>query len=430
MINRLLTNKLVREAAFYGLATAINRGLMLLGLPFLGKMLSIEDFGVWSLTQVLVSLGAPLFSLNGSSGILREGIGNPPMGYALFNRFSLETLKISVLAGLVLVFLPKDWIFYTVLMVLTEAFASLVLAWYRSQDRHISYFAVVFTRLLALAGAIIFVMDNPSLKGILFYQTILGIVLLFPFLAHSYLQKISPVPYNFRPVLIFCLHLIPHGFAQWVISGSDRIIIKAMLDDSALGHYSLAYALSMSIMLINSGLSMTVGVDLIRDYHDWSTTMKRTKSIALYSAVFLAASVGLVAFIAIFKNHVGFLENLTPAGVDLMPWILNGMYFMGIYLFFINYLNYLRKSVLLSSITIIAAIVNVVLTIILINFLGIEGAAIGTFVSYFVLMTLSMVFAIRKVPLRRNGFLIDIALITITVIINHILIILINFSWT
>ncbi len=428
MISRLLNSKLVREAAFYGLATAINRGLMLLGLPFLGKMLSIEDFGVWSLTQVLVSLGAPFISLNGSSGILREGIGNPQMGHTLFNRFSLETLKISVLAGLVLIFLQRDWIFYTVLMVLTEAFASLVMAWYRSQDSHILYFAVVFTRLLALGGAIFIEMDDPTLQGILFYQTLLGIGLLLPFLAHSYLKKIPPVSYNFRPVLAFCLHLLPHGFAQWVISGSDRIIIKAMLDDSALGHYSLAYTLSMSIVLINSGVGMTVGVDIIRDYQTWSTTLKRTKSIALYSAVFLAASVGLVGFITLFKHHIGSLENLTPAAVNLMPWILDGMYFMGIYLFFINYLNYLRESVLLSSITIISAILNVVLTIILIKFLGIEGAAIGTFVAYFALMALSMFFAVKKVPLKRNTFLVDIAIVTATVVVNHFLIILINFN--
>lgn len=401
---------------------------MLLGLPFLGKMLSIEDFGVWSLTQVLISLGTPLFSLNGSSGILREGIGNPQMGHTLFNRFSLETLKISVLSGLVLIFLQKDWIFYTGLMVLTEAFASLVMAWYRSQDSHILYFAVVFTRLLALGGAIFMEMDAPTLQGILFYQTILGIGLLLPFLVYSYWQQIPPVPYNFRPILAFCLHLIPHGFAQWVISGSDRIIIKAMLDDFALGHYSMAYALSMSIMLINSGIGMTVGIDIIREYQSWAETMKRTKSIALYSVVFLAASVGLVGFITLFKNKIGFLENLTPAAVDLMPWILNGMYFMGIYLLFINYLNYLRESILLSSITIIAAVLNVVLTIILIKFLGIEGAAIGTFVSYFALMTLSMFFAVKKVPLKRNIFLVDIAMVTATVVLNHFVIILINFN--
>jgi O-antigen/teichoic acid export membrane protein len=403
----------------YSLATAINRGLVFLALPFLGKSLSIEDFGLWTLSQIIVSLGAPLFSLNGASGILREGVGNRNLGFAIFNRFVQITLKISLAVVVLSVFLPKNWIFYTLFLVLIEAFASLITIWYRSQDRHILYFTAVFTKLFALACTIVITGNDSALLDILFYQAIFGAVFLLPFFIHTYFQeKVIKVEYDFQKVLIFCLALLPHGFSQWIISSSDRIIIKSSLGDSSLGHYSLAYTLAMSIMLINSGLGMTVGVDVIRDYSLWQNTSRRSKAILFYSLLFLSASIGLVLIVTHFKDQLPFLRNLTKETVKLLPLILNGMYFMGIYLFYINYLNYLRKSVLLSSITIGTAILNVLLTLILIQFFDVEGAAISALFSYFFIMIASMWFAVKKASLPRRYYIIDIGLICITTAVN------------
>ena len=422
LIKRFLKNKLLHETIFYGVATAINRGLILLALPFLGKSLSIEEYGVWTLSQVLISLGAPLFSLNGSAGVLREGTGNKAQGFLVYKKYLKITTQIALCASVALFLLKRDWIFYTIWLVLIEAYLSLITAWYRSQDKHILYFVAVFTKLVALVAAIYLSSSSPSLLIVLHYQTIVGASLLTPLLVVTILQNATiSGSIAFKGVIIFSLGLLPHGFSQWILSGSDRLIIKYMLGDMQLGYYSLAYTLSMSVMLINSGLGMTIPVDIIKHHSIWINTGRRTKLIVGYSALFLATSIALVVVSHSFKEYLPFLKDVNHDVLLLMPWILNGMYFLGIYLFFINYLFYQRKSMLVSLITTVAAIFNIVLTISLVDPFGIEGAAFSTFVAYLIYMAASMWGAIKHQSLPGKYYRVDIMVIAITAILNHLI---------
>src|SRR5690606_20593559 len=137
----------------------------------------------------------------------------------------------------------------------------------------------------------------------------------------------------FKEVIAFSLGLLPHGFSQWILSGSDRLIIKSMLGNVQLGYYSLAYTLSMCVMLINSGLGMTIPVDIIKHHAIWVNSGRRTKFIAVYSLLFLITSFSLVTIPHFFKEYLPFLKDVNQRVLTLMPWILNGMYFLGIYLF-------------------------------------------------------------------------------------------------
>ncbi len=412
---------MVVEAVSYSLATGINRGLVLLALPFLGKRLTIEEFGLWSLTQIIVSLGAPVVSLNGAAGILREGIGNPPLGFSVFRYFNKVTALISMLAIIIVSLVKVDWLFYAILLVVIEGFASMISIWYRSRDQHQLYFSVVFSKLSALVFAILIVGEPADLTGILFYQTFFGALFLLPFFIHVYFfEKIQRINFDRKAVLIFCAALIPHGLSQWIMSSSDRIIIKSFLGDSELGQYSVTYTLALCLMLLNSGLGMSVGVDVVKNYKLWTTTNRRSRGIVLYSVAFTLVSIALVAFVVQFKPHLTFLNGLRMESLTLLPWILNGMYFMGIYLFYINYLNYLRESVLLSSITIGAAIVNVLITLSLIQSWGIHGAAVSAFISYLALMAASMIFSIKKAELAKESYMRDVAVVVVTATIIYV----------
>ena len=64
---------MVKSTLFYGITTGINKGAPLLLMPFLISVLSISEFGIYSLAQTLISLLTPVISLNGGAAILREG---------------------------------------------------------------------------------------------------------------------------------------------------------------------------------------------------------------------------------------------------------------------------------------------------------------------------------------------------------------------
>jgi O-antigen/teichoic acid export membrane protein len=432
LFKKIYRNQLFRETLFYGLATAINRGLILLALPFLGKYLSIEEYGVWSLSQILITLGAPLLSMNGSAAILREGADNHLLGYSVYKRFFNLQCVTAVIVGLGVLFIRRDWIFYTILLIVIEAFLSLLISWYRAQDKHFMYFLAVSTKLVSLFGAILITThlgDESSLINILRYQSILAALLLFPLLALSVADKVQSahVP-DFKNILIFCLALLPHGFSQWILSGSDRLIIKSILGNSLLGYYSLAYSLAMVIMLINSGLGMTIPVDMIKQYTTWVQTNRRTISITLYSFVFLATSISIMLGAIFLKPYFGFLKDVNELVLSLLPWISGGMYFIGVYIFYINYLFYNRKSALVSTITSLAAVFSILCTFALVKMIGVEGAAVSTFISYFIYMAASFWAAVKFADLPWKSCRRDVVIILLTVVINHIALNLISYG--
>jgi O-antigen/teichoic acid export membrane protein len=275
---------------------------------------------------------------------------------------------------------------------------------------------------VALVAAIYLGRSSPSLLSVLHYQTIFGALLLAPMIIITMLENTAiSGTVAFKGVIVFSLGLLPHGFSQWILSGSDRLIIKSMLGDVQLGYYSLAYTLAMCVMLINSGLGMTIPVDIIKHHTVWVNTGKRTKLIGMYSLLFLITSISLVVIPHFFKEYLPFLKDVNQQVLKLMPWILNGMYFLGIYLFYINYLFYKRKSMLVSMITTVSAIFSILLTFSLVRFLGIEGAAFSTFFSYLMYMGASMWGAIKHDSLPSNYYRTDIVVITATAVLNHLI---------
>ena len=152
--------KFLKTTVFYGVSTAINKGLMLIALPLLGSVLNIEEYGLWTLSQIAISLGAPLISFNSAAGILREGIANQNIGYSSFIKYSRLIALISSILLLGMFFFPKTWLWYTMVLIVIESFQNTLLGWYRSRDRHINYFLIILLKLVALIGAVLLVQDR------------------------------------------------------------------------------------------------------------------------------------------------------------------------------------------------------------------------------------------------------------------------------
>ncbi|MGI3391592.1 hypothetical protein [Acinetobacter baumannii] len=85
----------MRNFILYGLASAFNRGGVFLILPLLAALLSVVDYGKFSLYMTVVQLLVPLISLNISLLVGREIYEKPIVVKSfvvLFNRFSIFTI--------------------------------------------------------------------------------------------------------------------------------------------------------------------------------------------------------------------------------------------------------------------------------------------------------------------------------------------------
>lgn len=402
-ISKLYKNNLINSTILYGLSTAINKGLILIALPLLGKILSMEEYGIWSLTQIFISLGAPVISLNAFSGILREGVDNKKKGYSVFLKYLEVVSLITTSACLFIFWIDENWIFYTMLLIFVESFQLIILGWYRSQDKHLQYFGVCLAKLIALLFSILLIWEEPILVDLLKYQFVFGAILLFVFILAELFKKHKTEEGSIKinQVFRFSILLIPHSLAQWILSGSDRIAIKWLLNDFELGRYSLAYSIAMILMLVNSGLGLTIPNFVIKNYDKWITGQFKSKILILYGVVTFMITSSIFLFIDFLKEYISIFKAIDYELKLIILILIVGIFLLGIYYFYVNILFYHRKSKTISLITFLVGMFNVLGTIFLVEKIGIFGASIITFASYLIYYLATIYQAIRIEPKLR-----------------------------
>ena len=269
---------------FYSLANALNKGLSILALPILSGFLSVDEFGIWSLSHVSLVVIAPLISFNGYASILREGVGNKELAWSVLKKYLKVTLLISLPIVLLGAFYFSSWIFLTLLLASAEAFQTLLLGWYRSQDKHISYFLISLIKITSIVLAI-YLLNDVNVISILQYQLYISTTLLLFFLIMILLQnnKLVGVDFNVRDIFVFSILLIPHNVSLWILSSSDRFIIKSLVGEYLLGIYSICYSIGLVIMLLNTGIAMVLPNYIIKSYTTYMKKSVRFKLIIAYS---------------------------------------------------------------------------------------------------------------------------------------------------
>jgi len=155
----------------------------------------------------------------------------------------------------------------------------------------------------------------------------------------------------------------------------DRLVINKELGLEMTGIYMVAVSLGSALNLIFNSINKAYSPWLFGQLKENNQEKKITivKNTYLYF-IFLILMSFLAFFIAppILKLIVG--EKFHRAA-DVLPIIVIGQVFLGMYFMVTNYIFYVKKTKYLSYVTISSGAINVVLLLLLIPHYGISGAA-------------------------------------------------------
>lgn len=191
-------------------------------------------------------------------------------------------------------------------------------------------------------------------------------------------------PRHLLAALAFGLPLVPHLFAHWGLSLSDRAILSAWVDASELGVYNLGYQVGAIASLFIVALNQSILPDYGRALTNVSARRELARLVTYH--VHLVAFAGLGT--ALLGPHV--IRFVTPESysraADVIPWIALGSVFYGLYVIRMNAVTMIAGETRWVWIaTLLAASVNVMLNLLLVPVWGIMAAAINTAVGYAVL---------------------------------------------
>lgn len=398
----------MKQLLLYGLASGFNRGGMFLILPLLSSLLSISDYGRFSLYIVLVQVLVPLISLNIVSIIGRE-IFEKYRVTVFFTVAFVRFASVSILLCIVGYILFQSVALLIIIYALMEAIFLIISTFVRFKNSAENYFYTCISKMVLLVVLLVslFFLSREYLSDVnilIIIFTLSNLSIAIPFL--KFLMgikiknnKLATVLKKQGAIIIFAVGILPHTLAQWVTSGADRFFVKYFGGDIQLGYYSYGYAIAAVYMVVNSALALGMPQLCVQKFSSYTTD----KFFNRYKYSVTAAWLSFFMVV-----NVGLFTIKTKYNVAELYWViyfvLVGMYFLSYYYYYSSYLFYARKSRLLSGITITTALLNIALILALTPIFGIKGTAISTAGSYGIYTCLTCYFASKQYQIKGLTF--------------------------
>ncbi|ELY6281107.1 polysaccharide biosynthesis protein, partial [Cronobacter turicensis] len=199
------------------------------------------------------------------------------------------------------------------------------------------------------------------------------------------LKKIAVFKFNlkyFISAIAFSSPLIIHVLSNALLSQVDRLFIAKMLGEGQAGIYSFAYNIGMCILVVvmawNSSWQPRLYKLLDSNQNEKIVHIINKSSILMLVITFLTIlfSKQMVEILADYRYRESF---------TVVPVILIGNSLIHIYLSYVNFTFYKKKTILVSIGTLLAVTINISLNYLLIPKYGIHGAAWATVVAYLML---------------------------------------------
>lgn len=403
-------------------------GCMLIGLvsfPIFTRVFSIAEYGLMDLAQRVV-LALTIVS--------KAGLQNAVLRFYDGDRFAVEqrsarryysTMYLGAFAtsiGVAMVFLaavglgpntlisaPLAKLVYLIAALgLLRSLGATLWGFLRIEERtRVFNVAMVTTKaasvavvcaLLPFAGRT----ARTYFTGIILVEAVLAAALTLSLLRRKLLDPACFDVVLFRAGIVFGMPLVVYEFAFAVLGSADRFLVRYFLGPDALGFYSVAYGLAQHA---NDLLLAPLILALFPIYMRIWTSSGAEKTIEFLTVtldLFLMTAAGVFAVtLASARPLVVLLASSKYAGADrLIPVLLAGLLIYATYVFVAAGLLIHKRTLEMAGLLVLSAVINIGLNCLLLPYMGLNGSALATLLSYALCILLLASASNRLLPLR------------------------------
>lgn len=410
----------------------VGRGsLILLGFitfPLLTRLLSVDQYGIVSLTFRLVLLlvvlskcglqysAARFFDAAKSDAADQRRFYSTLLICPAIISLIFSGLYVAVIYSSTL--LRKDDLLFRCLLlapaaVVLRTMQSMLLSFLRNEGRSRLHTIIeVSTKITTVIAFIVLALTGQHNAFPILLATIAGEFLVVAIQIGDVVRRglihPSAIDWNFiRISLVFGLPLIAYELSSLVLDSADRLIVQRYMGDHALGLYSAAYGISGYLQdVVMTPLNLALFPIYMRL---WNEQGKEE------TARFLSTALSWFLVIAFFivgastlcsRDTLLLLASRRFAGSEnLLLLLVPGLMIYALHIFFNVGLILKKRTTLLAVIVMIAAAINIGTNFLWIPRFGLMGAAAATVVSYVVMVACLIVANRTILPLRLNSAL-------------------------
>lgn len=403
--------KLVGNSLIFAVGNLGTKLLIFFLVPLYTFYLTEKEFGTVDLLTTTLSFLIPIFTLSIFDSVLRFAMDKNYDKQAVFS----NSLVVIIIGFVLLValypffihILPfENFIFYFYTIMLFQSINTTITQYIR---------AIGMVKLFAGSGiinALILLLCN-ILFLMIFHMGIIGYLvslIIANMVSSVFVVFVGRIQYDFsiqklnmgliKEMLIYSIPLIPNALMWWIMGLSDRYIITYYLGLGANGIYAVANKIPGILNIVNSIFFQAWQMSAIEEVNSRDKSKFFSNVFNIFSIVMLVATSLLLIFL---KLIAGILVSNNYSEVwRYIPFLLLGVVFSS----FSGFLgtNYIaaKKTGGVFKTSVIGAIINVVINLLLVPVIGINGASIGTMLSFLVIWILRIKDTKKFVDLQIN----------------------------
>ncbi|MBL1220637.1 polysaccharide biosynthesis C-terminal domain-containing protein [Chryseobacterium sp. L7] len=403
-ISSLLKKKMFKETLTYSIGSFGSKILSFLLVPFYTYFLTKKELGEYDLLLTTISLFAPLVSLQISDATYRwlidkEYISEDQKAKIMTN--SIITLCIGYLIfcigfSIYVFFNSFQYEGYFIVLIFLNCLLPLLQSILRGQG-NTKQFAIngILTTFLIVVFNVVFIyvlklnVEGVFIANIAAY-TVACILILYKVKILQYFKFKYWDPELIKSMASYSLPLIPNLMSWWAISSASKFIILHYMGPEGNGLYAVASRFPALLLVINSVLLLPLQDRILKE--EDNLTFNRLLGKFIMFELALAFTLGilspLMTKILVSKEYFETWEY--------MPYLYLGVGFNAIAGFLGLKYQKEKNTLKITLTTLLGAVVSIALSIVFIQYIGLQGISISFLLGFLVVLLLRYIDIYKK----------------------------------
>ncbi|WP_262710599.1 lipopolysaccharide biosynthesis protein [Dyadobacter sediminis] len=423
-IENLRKHPLVRNSVLYVITDAVNKAVPFLILPLLTHYLLPEDYGKVANYNVYLNLLVIFIGINVQSivSVNFYRLDKVEIGKYVFNILFVLAITLTICGLIVFLFIEpiKNHLSVNTTFVITgliiatsQVISNINLIIWRLEEQPLYFGSYQISQTvcdvtLSLILIILFQLSwQGRIIGIGTSSVLYALISMILLWKRGYLN----ISYNkqyINDIFRFCLPLIPHAISIWARAGADRLIISNLAGVSESGIYAAGFQFSLIISFLTLAFNnaFTPFVYKTLSISDQSVLAVKKLKLVKFTYLYIAALL-LLTFIATLASDMlidHFLSEKYSDAKMYVGWALFSQAFQGIYLMYVTYVFFVKKSASLAIVTFLCSALQVAASYYLVSIIGPLGAAYSNFAISLLNCIVVMILSSRVYPMPWLNF--------------------------
>lgn len=409
-------------------------------LPLYTSILTTEEYGIYDLILTITTFALPFITLLMEESMFRflidckddnqkKNVISQTMLYTL-----VSTTFFIIIALIVNKFFKIPYLWISLIYIASSIISGLRNALVRGLGKIKLYTLINFvSSLLNIILNIVFIaLLRYGIYGLLLAGIISSVVsstiIFVIFKMHKYFSVKNYDKNLMKKMIKYSIPLVPNSLSWAVVNLSDRLVISGAIGASANGIYAMSYKFPNLMNTIYSFFYTAwteSSAKAINDNEnkDFFNNIYKILTNAMFSVL-----LGIIVCMPIIFNL--FIKTDYAEAYKYIPILVIAMYFNNMSGYYGGIFTGYKDTKIMGITTIIGAIINLVIDILLIKFIGIYAAAISTLISCMVIYYYRKSKAKKYIKLQKVDLKVGCVILIITLFLyynnNNLILKLIN----